>query len=245
MKVGLFIPCYIDQFYPQVGKATLELLEKLGCEVDYPLNQTCCGQPLGNSGSEKESKKTAKLFVRNFQLYDYIVAPTGSCVCYIKDHYDIVEQNNTTKHVRENIYELSEFIIDVLKIDKINAVFRHKVGLHSSCHGQRGLRLAQSSEINAPFFSKQQQLLSMVEGLEIVTIDRPDECCGFGGTFCVTEEAVSVKMGKDKVADFMRNGVEVITAGDESCLMHMEGIIKREKYPIKVLHLAEILNNIL
>lgn len=244
-KVGLFIPCYIDQFYPQVGIATLELLEKLGCEVDYPLNQTCCGQPMGNSGSEKESVKTAELFVRNFHEYDYIVAPSGSCVCYVKEHYDIIEQTQATKQVREKIYELSEFIIDVLKIDKIDAVFPHKVGFHSSCHGQRGLRLAQSSEINAPFFSKQKQLLSSVKGLEIITIDRPDECCGFGGTFCVTEEAVSAKMGRDKVADFMRNGAEVITAGDQSCLMHLEGMIKREKYPIKVMHLAEILNTVL
>jgi L-lactate dehydrogenase complex protein LldE len=243
MKIGLFIPCYIDQFYPQVGKATLELLEKMGCEVDYPMNQTCCGQPMGNSGSEKESIQTAELFVKNFQHYDYIVAPTGSCVCYVKEHYDILEQTNATKQVRENIYELSEFIIDILKIDKIDAVFRQKVGLHSSCHGQRGLRLAQSSEINAPFFSKQKQLLSMVQGLELIELDRPDECCGFGGTFCVTEEAVSVKMGIDKVADFIRNGAEVITAGDMSCLMHLEGIIKRQKYPVKVLHLAEILNN--
>lgn len=245
MKIGLFIPCYIDQFYPQVGKATLELLEKLGCDVDFPLNQTCCGQMLGNSGFEQESKKTVELFIRNFELYDYIVAPTGSCVCYVKEHYDVVSQTEKVKHVRENIYELSEFIIDILKIEKIRGFFPYKVGLHSSCHGQRGLRLAQSSEINAPYFSKQKQLLSMIDGLEIITIDRPDECCGFGGTFCVTEEAVSVKMGKDKVADFMRNGAEIISAGDQSCLMHMEGIIKRENYQVKVLHLAEILNSVL
>ena len=243
MKIGLFIPCYIDQFYPKVGIATLELLEKLGCNVGYPMDQTCCGQPMGNSGSEKEAVKTAELFVKNFQSYDYIVAPTGSCVCYVKDHYDILKQTDATKYVRENIYELAEFITDVLRVERIDATFPYKVGFHSSCHGQRGLRLAQSSELNLPFFSKQKQLLSTVKGIEIVEIDRRDECCGFGGTFCVSEEAVSVKMGKDKVADFMRNGAKVITSGDVSCLMHLDGIIKRQKYPVQVLHIAEILNN--
>ncbi len=243
MKIGLFVPCYIDQFYPKVGIATLELLEKLGCNVGYPMDQTCCGQPMGNSGSDKEVVKTAGLFVKNFQSYDYIVAPTGSCVWFVKEHYNILKQTDATQHVRENIYELAEFITDILKVDQIDALFPYRVGFHSSCHGQRGLRLAQSSELNLPFFSKQKQLLSSVKGIEIVEIDRRDECCGFGGTFCVTEEAVSVKMGKDKVADFMRNGAEVITSGDVSCLMHLDGIIKRQKYPIRVLHMAEILNN--
>lgn len=243
MKVGLFIPCYIDQFYPNVGVATLELLEKLGCEVSFPLNQTCCGQPMANSGCEKDSVGAAQLFVENFKDYDYIVAPAASCVYFVKKHYYILEQTPEVKHVTKHVYDLSEFLTDVLKVEKIDAKFPFKVGLHSSCHGQRGMRLAQSSEINGPDYSKQRQLLQMVEGLELIDLDRKDECCGFGGTFCVSEEAVSAKMGKDRVADHERHGAEVLTGGDVSCLMHLEGIIRREKKPIKVMHLAEILNS--
>jgi L-lactate dehydrogenase complex protein LldE len=242
MKVGLFVPCYIDQFYPQVAVATMELLEKYGCEVGFPLNQTCCGQPMANSGCENESVETAKLFVENFKDYEYIVGPAASCIYYVKKHYNILEQNGDVTHVRKHVYDLTEFLVDILKIDKVDAKFAHKVGLHTSCHGQRGMRMSQSSEINAPDFSKQRQLLQMVEGLELIDLDRKDECCGFGGTFCVTEAAVSAKMGKDRVADHEKHGAEVLTGGDVSCLMHMEGIIRRQQTPIKVLHLAEILN---
>jgi len=242
MKVGLFIPCYIDQFYPQVGIATLQLLEKLGCDVGFPLNQTCCGQPMGNSGCEKDSAKTAQLFVENFKDYDYIVGPTASCVGYVKEHYNKIEQTIAVSHVRGHIYDLSEFLLDVLKIEKLNVSFPYKVGLHQSCHGLREMRLGSSSELNVPYYSKQRQLLEMVNGLELIELERTDECCGFGGTFCVSEEAVSAKMGQDRVADHERNGAQVITGGDVSCLMHMEGVIRRDKKPVKVLHLAEILN---
>ncbi len=134
------------------------------------------------------------------------------------------------------------FLTDVLKIEKLDAVFPHKVGLHHSCHGLRGLHLSQMSELNAPPFSKPQQLLNMVKGLEQVSLDRQDECCGFGGTFCVSEEAVSVKMGKDRVTDHTKNGAEYITSSDLSCLMHLEGILHRNKSKVKVMHIAEILN---
>jgi Fe-S oxidoreductase len=242
MKVGLFIPCYIDQFYPQVGIATLQLLEKLGCDVGFPTNQTCCGQPMGNSGCEKDSAKTAQLFVENFKDYDYIVGPTASCVGYVKEHYNLIEQTVAVSHVRKHIYDLSEFLLDVLKIEKLEVSFPYKVGLHQSCHGLREMRLGSSSELNVTYYSKQRQLLEMVNGLEFIQLDRTDECCGFGGTFCVSEEAVSAKMGKDRVADHQRNGAQVITGGDVSCLMHLEGVIRRQGTNIKVLHLAEILN---
>ena len=242
MKVGLFVPCYIDQFYPQVAVATMQLLEKLGCEVGFPLNQTCCGQPMANSGCEAECVDTAKLFVENFKEYDYIVGPAASCVYFVKKHFYVLDQTENVTHVRKHIYDLSEFLVDVLKVNKINASFPYKVGLHTSCHGQRGMRMAQSSEINAPDFSKQVELLNMVDGIELINLDRKDECCGFGGTFCVFEEAVSAKMGQDRVADHKKNGAQVLTGGDVSCLMHMEGILRRKKEDIKVLHIAEILN---
>jgi L-lactate dehydrogenase complex protein LldE len=240
MRVGLFIPCYVDQFYPQVGIATLRLLEKFGCEVVYPPGQTCCGQPMANSGFGHLTQGCNDLFIKNFSSFDYIVAPSGSCVLHIKEH--LHGADDAAAAIRSKIYELVEFLTDVLQVQQIDAEFPHKVGLHQSCHGQRGLKLAQMSELMAPPFSKPERLLKLVKGIELVELDRKDECCGFGGTFCVAEEAVSVKMGKDRVADHLRHGAEYITAADMSCLMHLEGILRRQKSPVQVRHIAEILN---
>ncbi|MCD8740007.1 (Fe-S)-binding protein [Mucilaginibacter roseus] len=242
MKVGLFVPCYINQFYPKVAIDTLELLEKLGLEVGYPLNQTCCGQPMANSGYEHLTGSTNELFTQNFAGYDYIVSPSGSCTLHIKDHLHSDKAPAEAKSIRSRIYELTEFLTDVIKVDSIKASFPYRVGVHQSCHGQRGLKLAQMTELTAPAFSKPEQLLNMVDGIELIPLTRADECCGFGGTFCVAEEAVSVKMGKDRVADHIKNNAEYITAADMSCLMHMEGILKRQNSPVKVMHIAEILN---
>ncbi len=243
ITVGLFIPCYINQLYPQVGKATLELLEKLNVNVVYPLGQTCCGQPMSNSGAEQDSEATSHNFVNNFSEFEYIVAPSGSCTHHVKDHYDIIPQTEDVVHVRQNIYELCDFILNVLKIKDVGAKFPYKVGVHKSCAGLRGLRLGSSSELVEKPYSIIEDLLKEVEGVELMPIKRPDECCGFGGTFSVVEEAISVKMGKDKIKDHLDSGVEVITATDTSCLMHLEGLINRNKQPIKVMHIAEILNS--
>ena len=241
MKVGLFIPCYIDQFYPAVAKATLGLLEKAGCDVVYPTDQTCCGQPMANSGFAVLSKGCDQVFVKNFSQVDYIVAPSGSCVLHIKEHLQDKDHQKAT-YIKEHIYELTEFMVDVLKIKSLQAVFPHKVGLHTSCHGQRGLHLSSMSEINKPAFSKPEKLLGMVAGLQLTRPLRLDECCGFGGTFCIFEEAVSAKMGQDSIAAHAQNEVEYITAADTSCLMHLEGILKRQGSHIKTIHIAEILN---
>ncbi len=243
MKVGLFIPCYIDQFYPQVGIATLQLLEKLGCVVEFPLLQTCCGQPMANSGFAKLSKGCDTNFVNNFSNYEYIVAPSGSCVLHVKEHLQDEENPQLAKHIRQSVYELSEFLTDVLKITTLDASFPFKVGMHNSCHGQRGLHVSSMSETVAPSFSKPGQLLQMVKGLQLSYPQRVDECCGFGGTFCVFEEAVSVKMGKDRIKEHTANEVDYITGGDISCLMHLEGILKRQGSNTKTIHLAEILNS--
>lgn len=242
MKVALFIPCYIDQFYPQVGIATVELLEKLGVTVSYPAKQTCCGQPMANAGFEHLTKSCDDHFVETFSGYDYIVSPSGSCVLHVKDHLHSTENETEATKIRSKVLELTEFLTGVLEVKNISAKFYHKVGLHQSCHGQRGLKLSQMSELVAPPFSKPEHLLRMVEGLELIELDRKDECCGFGGTFCVSEEAVSVKMGKDRIADHLQYGAEYITANDMSCLMHLEGILKRQKSATKVIHIAEILN---
>lgn len=246
MKVGLFIPCYVDQFYPQVGIATLQLLEKYGCEVVYPPGQTCCGQPMANSGFEHLTKGCNDLFIKNFQEFEYIVCPSGSCTLHIKDHLHSpghAANDDPAGSIRKKIYELTEFLTDILDIRNLDASFPHKVGLHQSCHGQRGLKISQMSELVAPPFSKPERLLKMVEGIELIGLDRKDECCGFGGTFCVAEEAVSVKMGKDRVADHLHHGAEYITGADMSCLMHLEGILQRQKSKTRVKHIAEILNS--
>ena len=242
MKVAVFIPCYVDQFYPQVGIATLELLEKYGLSVSYPENQTCCGQPMANAGFEYLSDPCNELFITNFSGYDYIVAPSGSCVLHIKDHLHSKSRENDAKEIRARVFELTEFLTDVLRVENVPSKFYHKVGLHQSCHGQRGLKLSQMTELVAPGFSKPEKLLNMVEGLELIQLDRKDECCGFGGTFSVSEEAVAVKMGKDRVADHLQYGAEFITANDMSCLMHLDGILRRQRSPTKVIHIAEILN---
>ncbi len=233
MRIALFVPCYVDQFYPQVAVATLGLLERLGCTVDVPTGQTCCGQPMANAGFSHLTGSCDRLFTRLFAGYDYIVSPSGSCVLHLKEH-------NPTCATRA--FELCEFLTDVLRVDQLTARFPYRVGLHQSCHGQRGLRLSSMSERNEPAFSKPERLLRQVDGLDLLPPRRVDECCGFGGTFCVTEAAVSVKMGEDRVADHLTNGVEVITGGDMSCLMHLEGIFRRQGSSVQVKHIAEILN---
>jgi L-lactate dehydrogenase complex protein LldE len=243
MKVGLFIPCYVNQFYPQVAIATLQLLEKLGVEVVYPVQQTCCGQPMANSGFEHLTQDCNALFIKNFHSFDYIVTPSGSCALHVREHLHHDGHEQEAAAIRGSVLELTEFLVDVLKVEDIPAVFPHKVGFHQSCHGQRGLRLSQMSELVAPPFSKPEKLLRMVKGLELVNLKRTDECCGFGGTFCVTEEAVSVKMGKDRVEDHIAHGATFITGGDMSCLMHLEGILQRQKSPVRIKHIAEILNS--
>lgn len=242
-NIALFIPCYVDQFFPKVGVATLELLEKFGCTVTYPMNQTCCGQPMANAGYERDTVGTARHFLEVFKDFDYIVAPSGSCVLHVKEHFPTVPGlEKEYLHLHDKIFELTEFILDILGVEEIKGDFPHKVGFHASCHGQRGLRLGSSSEKNEPEFNKAKKLLMQLKGLEWVELTRKDECCGFGGTFAVTEEALSVQMGKDRLEDHLTHGAEILTGGDMSCLMHLEGIAKRNHKQLKFMHIAEILN---
>ncbi len=241
MKVALFVPCYVDQFYPQVGIASLELLRKAGVNPSVPIDQTCCGQPLANSGFAHLCDGTNENFIRNFSGYDFIVAPSGSCVLHIREHLESRSNEKEASAIRGRVRELTEFLIDVIGFEP-SATFNHRVGFHESCHGQRGLHLSQMSELVEPPFSKPLSLLRKVQGLELVDLSRKDECCGFGGTFAVFEEAVSVKMGTDRVADHAAHGAEYITGTDMSCLMHLEGILRRQQRNIKVVHVAEILN---
>jgi L-lactate dehydrogenase complex protein LldE len=243
MKVALFVPCYVDAFFPEVAIATLELLERLGCRVDYPLDQTCCGQPMANSGCEADAAGAEALFVRNFAAYDHIVSPSGSCVHHVREHFTSIEQTPEVQRVRARTVELVEFLHDGLGVREFPwAEFPHTVGLHNGCSTLRKLGTASCSEIAMPAFSKPKTLLSAVKGIRFATPERPDECCGFGGTFSVYEEPVSARMGYDKVQDHQQAGAEYVVSADMSCLMHQKGCAERMGSPLKFIHIAQILN---
>jgi L-lactate dehydrogenase complex protein LldE len=242
LTVGLFIPCYVEQLYPQVGMATVRLLERHGVRVEYPEDQTCCGQPMANSGCTADAAPLAARFLRLFRGYEYVVAPSGSCVSMVRNHYHaFLAGEPGFDHLRRTTFELCEFLVDVLKVERVAGRFPHRVGLHQSCHALRELRLARSSELRSSPFDKVRTLLSGVRDLELVELQRKDECCGFGGTFAVNEEAVSCMMGRDRIADHQRAGAEFITGVDMSCLMHMDGLLRRDGNPLRVLHVAELL----
>jgi L-lactate dehydrogenase complex protein LldE len=179
--------------------------------------------------------------LRIFADYDYVVSPSGSCVAMVRHHYEQLLGPSIELHtVAHKTFELCEFLIDVLKIQRLPGRFPHRVGLHQSCHALRELRTASSSELVGPAFNKPRQLLESLEGLQITELQRPDECCGFGGLFAVSEEAVSCLMGLDRIADHERAGTEVLTSTDMSCLMHLDGLVRRQRKPIQVMHIAEI-----
>jgi L-lactate dehydrogenase complex protein LldE len=191
---------------------------------------------MANSGFASSTEGCDANFTQNFEGFDYIVGPSGSCVLHLKEHHP-------SEKIRNSVYEICEFLTDVLKVSALSATFPHRVGLHQSCHGQRGLRLSSMSERNEKPYSKLEDLLSLVNGVEVVMPEREDECCGFGGTFCVTEEAVSVKMGQDRIKEHAANAVDYIVGADTSCLMHMEGILRRQGSKVQVKHIVEILNH--
>lgn len=242
MKIGLFIPCYINAVYPHVGRASYELLVSLGLDVDYPLDQTCCGQPMANAGFEPDSRRLAERMNDLFEKYDYVVGPSASCVVFVKDHYAKLLGKEPHACIGSRIYDLCEFLHDIADIRRLDACFPHKVSIQNSCHGVRLLHLSSPTELMIPYYSKLKDLLSLVKGIEIAEPERPDECCGFGGMFAVEEQAVSVCMGEDKVNYHRATGAEYIVGADSSCLMHMQGIIRRKKIPMKIIHIAEILN---
>lgn len=242
MKIGLFIPCFMNELYPDASMATLKILENLNLDVEYPMEQTCCGQAQANTGCASEAEVLAHRFLKIFKKYDYIVAPSGSCVSMVRENYaQFLEDLDGFEHLRTHTYELVEFLHDIIQPKTLHVELNEKVSIHNSCHAHRELNLASMSERNLPEFSKIKDILNLVDGIELVEPSRKDECCGFGGTFCVTEEALSAAMGLDKVNDHLSTGAKYITGVDMSCLMHMQGVIDREKLPIKTVHIAQIL----
>ena len=241
MKIGLFIPCYVNALYPEVGVATYKLLASLGIEVDYPLNQTCCGQPMANAGFENMAETLAGRFEKLFEGYDYVVAPSASCAAFVKINYPHVLQGKHECMTSKKIMDVVEFLHDVLQVKSLPGRFPHIVSIHNSCHGVRELGLSSPSERNIPQYNKVKDLLLLVDGITVKEPERPDECCGFGGMFSVEEDAVSVQMGTDKLNRHIATGAEYITGPDSSCLMHLQGIARRTGKPIQFIHVAQIL----
>jgi L-lactate dehydrogenase complex protein LldE len=240
--VALFVPCYVDQLYPRVALATLRLLERHGCRVVFPEDQACCGQPMANAGQVADARPLAERFLSTFAPYDHVVAPSGSCVAMVRHQYPhLVPAHRALARVRACTFELCEFLHDVLGVRRVGGRFARSVGLHRSCHAQRQLRLASGSERQVPPFDKVKALLSTLDGIRLVEPSRTDECCGFGGTFAVGEEAVSCLMGRDRLDDHARAGAEVVTGVDMSCLMHLDGLARRERRDVRILHVAEVL----
>ena len=239
MKVGLFIPCYVDALYPEVGVSTYKLLRSLGLDVDYPEKQTCCGQPMGNAGFQEKADKLVAGFDELFRGYDYVVAPSASCAAYVKLFHPKIAGHKC--EAAGKTVDLVEFLHDIVKVKSLPSKFPYKVSLHNSCHGVRELGLSSPTERNVPKFNKIKDLLEMVEGISVMEPERPDECCGFGGMFSIEETGVSTKMGTDKVRRHMATGAEFITGPDSSCLMHMQGIAAKQNLPIKFIHVAQIL----
>lgn len=235
MTVQLFIPCFIDQLYPQVAYNTIKVLEKAGCTVKYNDQQTCCGQPAFNAGFWGESKDVCTKFVQDFDGSDYIVSPSASCAGFVRNNYGKLFENNAfqspAKKASNRMFELSEFLVKILNVTDLGASFNGKVTYHDSCAGLRECNIKEEPR----------KLLQAVQGIEIVEMNDTSVCCGFGGSFAVKFDAISVAMADQKIDNALATDAEYIVSTDMSCLMHLDGRINFNGQAIKVLHLADVL----
>jgi len=237
MKVTLFATCIVDMFQSNVGKATVELLERLGCEVEFPESQVCCGQPAYNSGYVKESKEAMKKMIETFSDAEYVVSPSGSCAFMFHEYPHIFAGDPVwepkAKQLAEKTYELTQFIVGVLKIEDVGARFEGTATYHTSCHMTRLLGVKEPPMI----------LLKNVKGLKFTELPGKEQCCGFGGTFSVKNAQISEQMVDEKVGHVEETGAEYLIGADGACLMNIGGRMERLGKPVKVLHIAEVLNS--
>lgn len=235
MNVHVFIPCFIDQLYPDAGFNTIKVLEKVGCKVHYNPKQTCCGQPAFNAGYWGEAKEVCNKFIDDFQDAETIVIPSASCTGFVKNYYSKIYDNapnqKDIKQFQGKVFELSDFLINQLKIDDVGASFHGKVAYHDSCAALRECNLRSEPKL----------LLSKVKGIELLEIKENETCCGFGGTFSVKFEGISTAMGEQKVNNIVDTNADYLVSTDLSCLMHLNGIIQKKGHSIKSMHLADIL----
>lgn len=244
MRLALMIPCYIDQLKPEVGIATLRVLEACGHEVVFPEAQTCCGQPFLTAGEVERAKPLGAHYIDVFESFDRVVTPSGSCAATIRRHLPNWVEGSAAEQTAGRTMELCEFLIsEGGGAESLPAgCFEQRVGLHASCHALRDLGLGTPTETrDAAVLDPAAELLSKLEGLELVDLVRRDECCGFGGVFSVAEEAVSCRMGLDRLADHQGARASVIASTDASCLMHLEGLATKRGMPFRMMHVAEIL----
>ena len=235
MKVQIFVPCFVDQLYPQTAMNMVRLLEKAGCEVSYNANQTCCGQPAFNAGFWNDARTVCSKFLKDFNSDEIIVSPSASCVGFVRNYYSRLFDNssvhNDVKAIGQNIYELSDFLVNKLGITNFGAKLPGKGTYHDSCAGLRECNIK-----NEP-----RKLLANVEGLEITELNDVETCCGFGGTFAIKFGAISQAMGEQKVENALATGADYLISTDASCLMHLQGYIDGKKYNLKTMHLADVL----
>jgi L-lactate dehydrogenase complex protein LldE len=240
MRVSLFVTCIVDQFYPQIGEAVVQLLTNLGVEVTFNSEQTCCGQPAYNTGYRREARDTAvellQLFERELETSDYIVAPSGSCTAMVRVFYrelfsDEPDLQAKAMRIGERVYELSQFLIDVLGVEDVGASFEGRVTYHDSCHLLRELGIS-----DAP-----RKLIRAVQGVEFVELNASEACCGFGGTFSVKYPEISTALAEEKAKNIERSGADAVVACDASCLMQTAGLLNRRNANVRCLHIAELL----
>lgn len=237
MKIELFIPCFVDQLYPETAFNTIKLLEKAGCEVAYNDKQTCCGQPAYNAGYWEQAKEIGNKFLNDFSENQYIVAPSASCVGMVKNGFNDLFTNtivhNKCRNLQTNIIELSDFLVNVVKKDYFGAELEGKAVYHDSCSGLRECKIK----------AEPRRLLEKVHGLEMMEMKDTDMCCGFGGTFAVKFDAISSAMAEQKVNNALEMEADYIISTDLSCLMHLDGYIQKNNLSIKTMHIADVLAN--
>ncbi len=235
MNVQLFIPCFVDQLYPETGMNMVKVLEKLGCTVSYNTKQTCCGQPGFNAGYWDEARAVGKKFLKDFEGDGYVVGPTGSCTGYVRNYYEKLFDNSaehlSSNKLRKQMFEFTEFLTEVLKVTDVGATLNGKATYHDACGALRECGIK-----NGP-----RELLNNVKGLEIIEMKEAETCCGFGGTFAVKFEPISIGMAQTKVASALETGAEYMISTDVSCMMHIQGYIDKNNYPIKTMHIADVL----
>ncbi|HNN30547.1 MAG TPA: (Fe-S)-binding protein [Chitinophagaceae bacterium] len=235
MNVQIFVPCFIDQLYPNVAFNMLKVLEKAGCIVRYNSNQTCCGQPAFNAGFWGEARDVCQKFLEDFSHEGYIVAPSASCIGFLKNYYSKIFEGTQylekVKNLSDRAFEFSDFMINVLNIDDVGAIFNEKVTYHDSCAALRECKIK----------TEPRRLLSKVKGLELVEMNDVETCCGFGGTFAVKFEAISIAMADQKITNAEATKADYIVSTDMSCLMHIDGCIQHKHKNLKVIHLADVL----
>ncbi len=237
MNVQIFVPCFIDQLYPTVAFNMVKVLEKAGCTVNYNANQTCCGQPAFNAGFWDDAREVCTKFLKDFEGDDYIVVPSASCTGFVRNYYPKLFDNsslhNEVKRLGERTVELSEFLVRVLGVDDVGARLDGKATYHDSCAGLRECKIKQEPR----------QLLQKVKGLELLEMEDVETCCGFGGTFAVKFEPISIGMADQKISNAAATDAQYLISTDMSCLMHLDGYIKHKGVNLKVLHLADVLAN--